>query len=135
MMCDQFSCDNIFLIKKPVSGRYGAPRILSMLLGGCFEIPYIKDNLQELYIVLFTKNRKLMFVFHTDFFGHDLTKRRLCEGRFKIQLEESYNPEKISRDQLKRLLIDGTYQDEWNDVSLQKQFEQYARAQPMPNPT
>ena len=75
-----------------------------------------------------------MLVFHADLLGYDLSKRRINNGKFQIDLEDTFNPKKITRDQLKRLLIDGTYQGEWRDDSLRKQFEEYSRACCLPNP-
>ena len=134
MMSDHFSSGSIYLIRKAISGRYGIPRILSMLLGGIFGIPYLEEKNKEIYLVLFTSNKKIMLVFHADLLGYDLSKRRINNGKFQIDLEDTFNPKKITRDQLKRLLIDGTYQGEWRDDSLRKQFEEYSRACCLPNP-
>lgn len=133
MMSDEFTSGTIFLLKKPLSGRYGIPGILSKLLSGCFGIEYVAEKMEEIYLLFVTRNRKILLIFHADILGYDLSKRRLNQGTFAIPFQDDYNPEEITRDQLKRLVLDGTYYGQWRDESLRKQFEAYTQARPLPS--
>lgn len=132
-MNDLFSSGKIYLIKKPISGRYGLPKIMGNLLTGAFGEDIASAD-EEIYVVLTTKDRKTLIIFHMDDLGYDLTKRRLFHGKFALILDndDESNPVKITREELKRLVLDGTFAGDWHSPQLKSMFENFMSAQPIP---
>ena len=131
MMSDLFSSGKIYLILTPVNGNCGIPSLYGRLLDGSFGID-ITNETGEIYAVFTTKNHKTLLIFHVDNYGKDLTKRRLFKGKFRTMLANSELPLELSREQLKRLVLDGTYIGDWQDPQLQVQMETFLLATPQP---
>lgn len=131
MMADLFSSGEIYLIMTPVNGNCGIPSLYGRLLAGSFGIN-IEKALGEIYALFTTANHKMLLILHVDNYGVDLTKRRLFKGKFRTILENTENPISITREQLKRLVLDGTYIGEWDNAHLQAQMEGFQRASAMP---
>ena len=131
MMADLFSSGEIYLIMTPVNGNCGIPSLYGRLLDGSFGINIV-ESLAEIYALFTTANHKMLLILHVDNYGVDLTKRRLFSGKFRTILENAENPISITREQLKRLVLDGTYVGEWHNPHLQAQMEAFQRASAMP---
>ncbi len=131
MMSDLFSSGRMYLIQTPVNGNCGIPSLYGRLLTGAFGAEII-DEQQEIYAVFTTANHKTLLILHIDNYGVDLTKRRLFKGKFRTLLANTENPPMLTREQLKRLVLDGTYAMEWQNATLKAQMEAFHQAQPMP---
>ncbi|MBQ7606444.1 MAG: hypothetical protein IJU76_00430 [Desulfovibrionaceae bacterium] len=79
-----------------------------------------------------TANRKTLRILHIDNYGVDLTKRRLYKGKFQTLLAEPRTLLTVTRKELLRLVLDGTYAEEWQNLKLQVQMEAFYQAQAMP---
>lgn len=129
-MSDLFSSGKIFLILTPVNGNCGIPSLYGGLLNGSFGLDILNET-GELYALFTTTNHKMLLILHVDNYGVDLTKRRLFKGKFRTMLENS-EPLELTREQLKRLVLDGTYSKDWQNPQLQAQMEAFLQASPMP---
>ena len=134
MMYDLFSSGDIYLVRSPVNGNCGIPSLYGRVLDGSLGIDVITE-LREVYVVFSTRNRLTLLILHVDQYGVDLTKRRIFKKKFRIMLEDSGSQLKITREQLKRLVLDGTYEAEWQDPVLQRQIEAFLTAGPQPGTT
>ena len=114
MLIDLFSEGKIYLIKTPVNGNAGIPSLFSRIINGSFGITF--ENSEESYFLFCTANKKTLIILHVDEAGIDITKRRLFGGKFKIIFEDTANPIKLTRDQLKRMVLDGTAEGEWQSL-------------------
>ena len=63
-------------------------------------------------------------ILHIDDAGIDFTKRILFNRRFRIMLKDKANPIDLTREQLKRLVLDGTYEGDWESIYLKQQLEE-----------
>ena len=61
---------------------------------------------------------KMLLILHVDDYGVDLTKRRLFQGKFRTMLADTSETITLTRKQLKRLVLDGTYAYEWQNSQL-----------------
>lgn len=105
-MMDILGTGKIYLIKEPVCGRFGIQRLLAMLSQQAFGVAW--DGTEEITIVTFNKRRTRCNILHCDFAGIDRTVRQLNSGTFKVLLQDGELPDRISKEDLRRLLLDGT---------------------------
>lgn len=131
-MYNLFSSGSIYLILTPVNGNCGIPSLYGRLLAGSFGVD-ISDSTSEIYAVFTTSNRKTLLILHVDNYGVDLTKRRLYKGKFRTLLAKPQEILTLTRQELLRLVLDGTYVDEWRNPALQAQLEAFYQAKDMPN--
>lgn len=131
-MCNLFSSGVIYLILTPVNGNCGIPSLYGRLLAGEFGVD-VCDSTNEIYAVFTTANRKALLILHVDNYGVDLTKRRLHKGKFRTLLEKPQEIRTLTRQELLRLVLDGTYAEEWQNPVLQAQMEAFYQAKEMPN--
>ena len=54
----------IFLVKTPVSGRFGLARLLAQLSSQAFGVRW--DGIEELTIITFNKTRTICKILHTE---------------------------------------------------------------------
>ena len=92
-----------------------------------------RKKLIEVYVIFSASNMKTLLILHIDNFGVDLTKRRLFGNKFKIIIENNNKAETLTREQLKRLVIDGTYEGEWHSRALEIQIKNFINASSMPS--
>ena len=130
MMCNLFSSGTIYLILTPVNGNCGIPRLYGRLLTG--ELGVDVDSSSEIYVIFSTSNRKTLLILHVDNYGVDLTKRRLHRGKFRTLLRKPQQIQTLTRQELLRLVLDGTYAEEWQNPELQAQMEAFYKAKSMP---
>ena len=133
MMSDLFSSGIIYLVKQPVNGNCGIPSLYGKVVDGSWGIEIIEKKLIEVYVIFSASNRKTLLILHIDNFGVDLTKRRLFGNKFKIIIENNNKAETLTREQLKRLVIDGTYEGEWHSRALEIQIKNFINASSMPS--
>ena len=131
MMNDLFSSGKIYLIQTTVNGNCGIPSLYGRLVDGSLGVDIIDDT-GEVYALFTTANHKTLLILHVDDYGVDLTKRRLFKGKFRTMLSDTEHPLVLTREQLKRLVLDGTYALEWQNTNLQAQMEVFRQAGPMP---
>ena len=131
MMSDLFSFGKIYLIMTPVNGNCGIPSLYGRLLNKSFGIDILDEN-GEVYVIFTTSNHKSLLILHIDNYGVDLTKLRLFNGKFRTMLANTDKPLILTREQLTRLVLDGTYMGEWQNPQLQVQMEAFFAAQPVP---
>jgi len=96
----------VFLIKEPVSGRFGIHRLLAKLSFGEFKLSW--DGTEEITVVTFNRRRTICKILHVDSTGVDCTTRILNTGTFKVMIEEGLIPERLSREDLIQLITEGT---------------------------
>lgn len=134
MMYDLFSSGRIYLVREPINGNCGIPTLYGGLLDGRWGVEIEIDPLkfEEIYALFTNKRRSMLFVLHVDQVGIDLTKRRLFGHGFRIVLDGSAGPVSLTRGQLKRLVLDGTYEGEWESLALQREIGHFLDAGAMP---
>ncbi len=128
MMCNLFSSGTIYLILTPVNGNCGIPRLYGRLLTGELGV----ENSSEIYVIFTTSNRKTLLILHVDNYGVDLTKRRLHKGKFRTLLRKPQQIQTLTRQELLRLVLDGTYAEEWQTPEMKAQMESFYNAKSMP---
>ena len=94
------STGRIFLVKTPVSGRFGLARLLAQLSSQAFGVRWD----EELTIITFNKTRTICKILHTEDKGVDCVTRKLNKGTFKVLFDEELIPERLTLDVLERLL-------------------------------
>ena len=124
MIHDLFSSGKIYLIRTAVSGRYGLQKLHGMVMSGILGVDVNPDNVEEMYFIFVTRNLKTLMIVHMDEAGVDFTKRILFHRKFKIMLEDQIDPIDLTRDQLKRLVLDGSYEGDWESIYLKQQLEE-----------
>ena len=132
MMSDLFSSGKIYLFRKPISGRYGIPKLTAYLTSGILGIDVSVGDTEEIYALFTTKRQDTLFILHIDEFGVDLTKRRLHGKKFVGILSDSTSLQNLTREQLKRLVLDGTHEGSWQSASLKEIMSNYFSARSMP---
>lgn len=100
------STGKIYIVLKPVSGRFGIPRLMSELSSKSLKVPW--DGSEEITVVMFNTRRTLCSVLHADARGTDHTRRILEHGTFDVLLDEGLKPAALTREQLERLLDTGS---------------------------
>ena len=109
MITDLFESGNIYLIQEPVNGNAGIPRLFAQLLDGYFGIE-INDD--EYYAIFSNSTRKLLIIFYKNNKGVGVFKWRLYSRKLKFILDgNSDKPIKITRSQMKNLILNGTIID------------------------
>ena len=98
MVTDLFKTGKIYLVKTPVRGNAGIPRLHGMIMSGELGVRVDPESKEEIYFIFVTKNLKSLLIFHQDEAGLDYTKRFLFNRKFKIQLEEQANPVRLTRE-------------------------------------
>ena len=111
----------IFLVREPISGRFGIPRLMAMLSSKDFGIDW--NGIDEITVVTFNRRRNRCIMLHCDFAGVDRTVRVLNSGLFKVDLGSDIIPEQLTRGTLRRLLLDGTLSGEYAHPHVQKTLE------------
>lgn len=100
------STGKIYIVLKPVSGRFGIPRLMSELSSKRLKVPW--DGREEITVVTFNTRRSLCSVLHVDSRGTDHTRRMLEHGTFDVFLEDGLLPAALTREQLEKLLDTGS---------------------------
>lgn len=106
----------IYLVKEPVSGRFGLPRLLAMLSQNTFNVRW--NGMDEITVITFNRRRTRCSILHCDFAGIDRTVRQLNSGVFKVLLDDGLLPERITKEKLIRLLLDGTLEGEFVNAEV-----------------
>ena len=132
MTSDLFASGQIYLIRNPINGNSGINSILGKILSKEWDVDLDLNNPKEIYVVIPTKNKKTILIFHYDIYGADICKRILHSRKFRIQLEDTRQPIMITRGQLKRLIIDGTYTGEWEHKELESIMKDFISAKDLP---
>ena len=99
------STGRIYLLKEPVCGRWGMFRLHSCL--SVEPLGLSGTVTRKLHLLLSTKAVRTS-IFHYDMCGMERTVRRLRKGTFKVILDAGRTPGELTREQLERLLCDGT---------------------------
>ncbi len=105
------STGKIVMILTPVCGRWGIHKLMAKLSSNEFKVNW--SATEEITIVTFNRKRTSCKILHADITGVDCTTRILNQGRFKIMLDENLIPRTMTREQLERLLLDGTISGEY----------------------
>lgn len=124
MIHDLFATGKIYLVRTPVRGNCGIPKLHGIVASGILGVDIDFTSREEMYFVFTTKSLKAILILHIDEAGIDFTKRVLFGRKFKILLEEQSSPLVITREQLKRLVLDGSYDGEWESVYLRRKIEE-----------
>lgn len=97
---------DIYLIKEPVSGRYGMHKLRACLTAGTLGVSWNRTD--EITVVTFNKAKTICSILHIDSCGWERTTRRLKSGRYDVILSHGLIPGLLTRQMLERLLSDGT---------------------------
>ena len=115
-MTDLFATGRIFMIRKPIRANFGPDRIFDLLTSGYFGID-VTTNHEETYVVFINKRRKILLIFHIDDYGYELTKRKLyAKTGFRLDLLEDIKVETLTRESLRRLVLFGSYEEDFEAV-------------------
>ncbi len=121
MITEIFNTGKIYLIRTPVSGNCGIPKLHGLILSGALGLDFNPaTSMEECYFVFVTRNLKYLLILHLDDVGITLIKRVLFNRRFKIILSDDSKPLNLTREQIKRLVLDGTYQGDWYSAYMQQ---------------
>lgn len=102
-----FTGGTIVLLDTPLPGYYGIHRFRALLESGNLGVSY--HGAEELWICALNRMGNRLRIFHVDEFGYSLTTRILYTGSFVMALKEaSAGKITLTREQLRRLCIDGT---------------------------
>jgi hypothetical protein len=103
-----FESGRIYVVGTPVRGNWGIHRLRDEVraLSGA-------DEGTELWVCFTTRSRQRLLIYHQDISGRDVTVRLLRQGFFHI-FEETVR-KGITREQLRRLLFDGTFEGQWQN--------------------
>ena len=96
------STGRIVLVREPVSGRFGLPRLLARVSSNSYKTNW--RGTEEISVVVFNRKLTIAKILHVDQYGVDLTSRQLNQGRFKVMLEEGLLPKSLNREELEQLL-------------------------------
>jgi hypothetical protein len=108
----------IVMVREPISGRFGMPRLLAALASNSLKVKW--DGMSEISVITFNRKKTIAKLIHIDQFGCDVTQRVLNKGKFKIMLESNLIPKDLSRSELERLLMDGTVEGEFQNALAEK---------------
>ena len=115
----------IYMVKSPIKGNAGINMLDSLVVSGALGISM--TDKQEKYVIFFNKSRNRCRILHIDEAGVTLMVRRLFSKKFQVILDSSDN-QVLTREQLKRLLLDGTVDGDW-----QSEFRRFCAQQtPVP---
>ena len=99
----------IYMVREPVCGRFGIHRLLAMISSNSLGIKW--NGTDEISVVTFNKRKTICKVLHIDPCGVDCTTRILNTGRFQVMLDKDQLPIHLTRDELEKLLMEGTAPD------------------------
>ena len=112
-----FASGKLYLIRRPVSGRVGIIRLWDMLCTGELGVDFNPVAKDEVWVLMVNRSRNRLRILHVDQFGYELIVRINYDGRFDVVFHEN-GPEKITRIQLRRLVLDGTVEGEWRSIYI-----------------
>lgn len=95
----------IFIINKPVNGRFGIPRLWALLSSNKLDLLW--DGGEPITVIFFTQNLRLCKVLSVDDYGVTCSTRKLRTGRFKYILHHNIMPTKIKKSELIELFNSG----------------------------
>ncbi len=128
-----FAHGKIFLIRTPVNANYGIPRLYGMVIGGMLGVPVdLTLNYEECYFVFTNKKQSMLMILHIDDIGITFSKRILHGRRFNVLVEQADSPVALSREQLRRLVLDGSYDGPWESRYLARQLDLGTSPSPQP---
>lgn len=111
----------IYLVKTPVKGNAGINLLFSLVVGGTLGISMTDQ--EEKYVIFFNKKRTRCRILHIDNAGVTLMIRRLFSKKFQVKLDSGSN-QVLTREQLRRLLLDGTVEGDWQSEFKHFCFQQ-----------
>lgn len=95
----------IFIINKPVNGRFGIPGLWALLSSNKLDLLW--DGGEPITVIFFTQNLRLCKVLSVDDYGITCSTRKLRTGRFKYILHHNIMPTKIKKSELIELFNSG----------------------------
>lgn len=96
----------IFMVREPVSARFGIHRLMAMLSSGALHVKW--NGIDEISVLTFNKRKNICKIIHADKWGVDCTTRMLNTGIFQVILNEGSLPIHLNRAELEELLRRGT---------------------------
>lgn len=114
-----FAAGTIVLVRQPISGRYGILRMWNMLASGTLGVKYDLRAGKELWVITVNRRRTRLRILHVDSFGYELITRINYAGKFKVLFDDVEAPMALTRGQLRRLMLDGTTEGDWQSIELQ----------------
>lgn len=121
---DLFVTGKIYLIRTPVRGNCGIPKLHGIVASGILGVEVDIASGEEMYFVFTTKRRNALLILHIDEAGIDVIKRILFGKGFKILLQDQSLPLTLTREQLRRLVLDGSYEGEWESIYLKRKVQE-----------
>lgn len=103
-----FERGKIYVVGMPVRGNWGIHRLRTEV-----KALFGVDDGTELWVCFTTRSRQRLLIYHQDVSGRDVRVRLLRQGFFHI-FEETVR-KGITRQQLRRLLFDGTFEGQWQN--------------------
>ncbi len=125
-----FGHGRIYLVRdRYVRANCGIPALHGLILGGAlgFEV----DTSQEYYVCFVNRRQNQLLIFHQDEAGYTLIKRVLHARNFDVLMTAADKAITITRQQLRRLVLDGTYHGEFESVYLKQELEKLGAEEPL----
>ena len=96
----------IMILKQPISGRYGIPRLMAYITANSSRFGW--DGVETISVITFNRFRTRCKIISCDKYGVTLTVRILHSGNFKVLLDDDLLPETINKSELESLMRYGT---------------------------
>lgn len=115
-----FVSGDIYLIKRPVPGNIGIHVLFNKAVSGDFGFKYDLEHPREIWVVTLNKRRRRLSILHIDDWGYEQIVRYLFSNSpFSMFFENDADFVKLTRGQLRRLVIDGSVEGGFNNAFVQ----------------
>lgn len=115
-----FVSGDIYLIKRPVPGNVGIHVLFNKAVSGDFGFKYDLERPREIWVVTLNKRRRRLSILHIDDWGYEQIIRYLFSNSpFSMFFENDADFVKLTRGQLRRLVIDGSVEGGFNNAFVQ----------------
>ena len=95
----------LLLVKEPVSGRFGIPKLIAQLSYNKYNINW--DGFSPIAVVFFNKRRSIGKLLIIDKNGASLLTRILNIGKFQIEFNDKGIPQNLTKSMLESLFLTG----------------------------
>ncbi len=115
-----FVSGDIYLIKHPVPGNVGIHGLFNKVASGEFGFEFNLEKPREIWVVTLNKRRRRLSILHIDDWGYEQIIRYLFSSSpISLFFDNDADFVKLTRGQLRRLVIDGSVEGGFNNAFVQ----------------